>query len=60
VFFCFMLIAMGLVLFSLVLGLFVFGGGSPKASTQGQKLMRLRVFFQGAALLFFLIAVGLG
>ncbi|MGL4426973.1 MAG: HIG1 domain-containing protein [Alphaproteobacteria bacterium] len=58
--FCFMLTAMILVLASLVGGLFLFGRSSPEASAKGQMLMRLRVLFQGAALLFFLIAVSLG
>ncbi|MGL5784138.1 MAG: HIG1 domain-containing protein [Alphaproteobacteria bacterium] len=55
-----MLASMVLVLASLVGGLFLFGHNSPEASAQGQVLMRMRILFQGAALLFFLIAVSLG
>ncbi|MBV6632033.1 MAG: twin transmembrane helix small protein [Alphaproteobacteria bacterium] len=57
VFFVLMLIAMMGALVSLAIGLFGMAQGGDFARKHGNNLMRLRILFQGAALLFFALAV---
>lgn len=59
-FFIFMAIAMFAVLLSLVLGLVSMVKGGEFNQKHGNKLMRLRVGFQGLALLLFVIGMLVG
>lgn len=57
VFIILLVVAMLLVLASLFAGLFSMVRGGEFNAKYGNRLMRLRVFFQGLAVLFFLAAV---
>jgi hypothetical protein len=52
-----MLVAMVLTLISLAAGIIIMGKGGEKNVRYGNKFMRARVILQGAALLFFALAV---
>ena len=52
-----MLLAMALVFVSLIAGLFVMAKGGELDKKYSNKLMQARVFLQGLALLFFVIAM---
>lgn len=57
VFFILMIVAMALTVLSLAAGIGVMAKGGEINNRFGNKLMRARVYFQGAALLFFVLAV---
>lgn len=52
-----MILAMLAVLASLTIGIFVMGKGGEANQKYGNKLMRLRVWLQGAALAFFALGI---
>jgi len=56
VFFIAALVSMGGVIVSLFLGLSAMGGKTRKENETSNKMMRMRVIFQGAALLFLFLA----
>lgn len=53
-------VAMALVLLSLVVGMFSMVKGGEFNKKYGNKLMRARVFLQGIAIVFFIMAVAFG
>ena len=56
-FFILMLVAMSLTLISLAAGLVLMGKGGQANKNFGNKLMQMRVYLQGATILFFALAL---
>jgi len=56
-FFTLMILTMAAVLASLVIGVFGMAKGGEFNKKYGNKLMRIRVFLQGGALVFFVLTV---
>lgn len=57
IFFILLLISMAAVLLSLVMGVVLMSKGGEISKKYSNKLMKARVFLQGMALLFFVLAV---
>lgn len=56
IFFIAALLSMGGVVASLFRGMFVMGGSTKKDNKTSNKMMRMRVLFQGLAIMFLLLA----